>query len=121
MGMQTVPWITQQSVVDAKSLHVGGRMDRLVQQMAGGTRDHVAGLFDFGCVTVNSQPTHETWRRLVVGDRVQVRFEAGRRYHARPRPRAHRGFAVIYEDRELIVVDKSPELLTVPTDRNEPY
>ena len=52
---------------------------------------------------------------------MTVRFEQGRRYHAKPRPRPHRGFAIIYEDREIIVVDKSPELLTVPTERNEPY
>ncbi len=116
-----MPWITRQAVVNAKSPHVGGRIDRLVQELAGGTRAHVAGLFDFDCVLVNAQPTRETWRRLVEGDRVQVRFEEGRRYHARPRPRAHRGFAIVHEDRELIVVDKSPELLTVPTERNEPY
>jgi 23S rRNA pseudouridine1911/1915/1917 synthase len=107
-------------MVAADSPHLGGRIDRLVQELAGGTRAHVAGLFDFDCVAVNAQPTREPWRRLVAGDQVQVRFEEGRRYHARPRPRQHQGFAVVYEDRELIVVDKSAELLTVPTERREP-
>ena len=116
-----MPWITRQAAVDAASQYAGVRIDRLVQEIAGGTRSHVAGLFDFDCVSVNGEVTRETWRRLVAGDRVSVRFEQGRRYHARPRPRAHRGFAIVYEDRELIVVDKSPELLTVPTERNEPY
>jgi 23S rRNA pseudouridine1911/1915/1917 synthase len=96
-------------------------VDRLVQELVGGTRAQVTGLFDCGCVTLNAQPTRETWQRLVVGDRVEVRFEKGRRYHPQPPPRAHRGFSVVHEDRELIVVDKSPELLTVPTERNEPY
>lgn len=116
-----MPWITRQAAVDAASQFAGARIDHLVQELAGGTRSHVSGLFDFDCVSLNGQVTRETWRRLVEGDRVSVRFEEGRRYHARPRPRAHRGFAIVYEDREIIVVDKSPELLTVPTERNEPY
>jgi 23S rRNA pseudouridine1911/1915/1917 synthase len=116
-----VPWIVRQVEVTESSPHVGGRLDRLVQELAGGARSHIAGLFDFDCVTINGQPTRDTWRRLLPGDHVQVRFEAGRRYHARPRPRPHRGFAIVHEDRELVVVDKSPELLTVPTERNERY
>jgi 23S rRNA pseudouridine1911/1915/1917 synthase len=117
----TVPWITRRNVVDGSSRHLGGRIDRLVQELVGGTRSHIAGLFDFDCVSLNSQLTRDAWRRLAAGDCVEVRFEQGRRYHPRPRPRTHQGFAVIHEDRELIVVDKSPELLTVPTERQEPY
>jgi 23S rRNA pseudouridine1911/1915/1917 synthase len=116
-----MPWITRQAVVAAASPHVGGRIDRLVQALAGGTRSHVAGLFDHGCVTFNGQPMHETGWRLAAGDRVEVRWEAGRRYSPLPKARPHRGFEVVHEDRALIVVDKAPELLTVPTRRGERY
>jgi 23S rRNA pseudouridine1911/1915/1917 synthase len=114
-----MPWITHQAVVDAVSPHVGGRIDRLVQELTGGTRSHVAGLFDHDCVTFNGQPMHEAGWRLAAGDRVEVRFEAGRRYSPLPRARPHHGFVIVYEDRDLIVVDKAPELLTVPTRRGE--
>ncbi len=116
-----MPWITRQAVVGAASPHVGTRVDRLVQELAGGTRSHVAGLFDHGCVTFNGQLMHETGWRLTAGDRVEVRFEAGRRYAPLPKARPHRGFVVVHEDRDLIVVDKAPELLTVPTPRGERY
>lgn len=116
-----MPWVVRETTVTDGSPHIGGRIDRLVQELAGGTRAHVAGLFDFDCVSVNEQRTRETGRRLEPGDRVQVRYEAGRRYHARPHPRVHTGFAIVFEDRELVVVDKSADLLTVPTERNEPY
>lgn len=116
-----MPWIIRETTVTESSSFLGARIDRLVQELAGGTRAHVAGLFDFDCVSLNGTQTKETGRRLERGDHVHIRFESGRRYHARPRPRSHSGFAVVHEDRELIVVDKSAELLTVPTERNEPY
>mgnify|MGYP001076594157 FL=1 len=116
-----MPFITRQAVVAPASPHAGGRIDRLVQELVGGTRSHVAGLFDYDCVTFNGQPMHETGWRLAAGDRVEVRFEANRRYAPRAKPRPHRGFVIVHEDRDLLVVDKAPELLTVPTERGERY
>jgi len=89
--------------------------------LVGGARSHVTGLFDHDCVTLNGQPMQETGWRLAAGDRVEVRFEANRRYSPRSKPRPHRGFVVVHEDHDLLVVDKAPELLTVPTDRGERY
>jgi 23S rRNA pseudouridine1911/1915/1917 synthase len=64
---------------------------------------------------------HETGWRLAAGDRVEIRFEAQRRYSPRPKARPNRGFVIVYEDRDLLVVEKAPELLTVPTERNERF
>jgi 23S rRNA pseudouridine1911/1915/1917 synthase len=116
-----MPMIVRQTVVEAASPHLGGRIDRVVQELAGGSRSHVTGLFDAGCVTLNGQPTHETGWQLAAGDRIEVRFEAHRRYAPHPRLRPHSGFAVVYEDRDLLVVDKAAEMLTVATDRGERY
>lgn len=115
-----MPFEIRQATVETTSPHLGGRLDRLVQELAGGARSHVAGLFDHDCVKLNGELTREMAHRLIAGDVVQVRYEVGRRYHARPKPRPHHGFAVVHEDRDLIVVDKAPELLTVPTERGEP-
>lgn len=116
-----MPFETRETVVDNSSPHVGGRIDRLVQELAGGTRDHVTGLFDHDCVQFNGATIAETGKRLIAGDRVVVRYEVGRRYHTKPKPRVHRGFSIVHEDTDIIVVEKDAELLTVPTLRNEPY
>jgi 23S rRNA pseudouridine1911/1915/1917 synthase len=106
--------------VPANSPHCGGRIDRLVQELVGGGRAHVAGLFEQSCVELNGERILENWMRIRPGDRVRVRYDDRLRYLPAQRPRSHRGFAVIFEDRDCIVVDKSAEILTVPTRRGEP-
>jgi 23S rRNA pseudouridine1911/1915/1917 synthase len=114
-----VPFVTRQTTIASDSPFSGGRADRLVQQLVGGSRSHVTGLFDHECVTLNDRLLRDPGWRLSAGDQIAVRFEADRRYAPLPRPRVHRGFAVVYEDRCLIVVEKAAELLTVPTERGE--
>lgn len=111
-----MPFVVRQSTVAAEQ---SGRIDRLVQTLAGGSRSHVTGLFDHDCVRLNGELTRDGWRRLRPGDRIEVRFEEQRRYVPLPPPRRQRGFTIVYEDRHLIVVDKAPELLTVPTPSGE--
>lgn len=108
-------------VVEQGSEFLGARIDRLVQSVVGGSRSQVTGLFDQGCVRLNGEPTREVWRRLVAADRVELSFDNSRRYHPQPKPRPHTGFVVVHEDRDVIVVEKAAGLLTVPTDRDEPY
>jgi len=38
-----MPMIVRQTVVEAASPHLGGRIDRVVQELAGGSRSHVTG------------------------------------------------------------------------------
>lgn len=117
-----VPFLQREIVLDDESSFVGVRIDRCVQQLAGGSRSHVTGLFDHDCVSVNGQMEINPGRILSAGDHVFVRFEQNRRYSPRRRPeqQKHRGFSIVHEDADLIVVDKSAELLTVPTDGREP-
>lgn len=109
--------------ISGESGFCGVRADRCVQMMVGGSRSFVTGLFDHDCVTLNRQLETDPGRKLAEGDLVTVRYEPGRRYSPRRRPEKsrNRGFTVVYEDRSLIVVDKSAELLTVPTDAREPH
>lgn len=110
-------------VVEQGSPFLNERIDRCVQDLAGGSRSHVTGLFDHDCVQLNGAIEIDSGRRLQPGDQVRVRFEANRRYSPRRRPQQqkHRGFSILYEDREVVVVEKSAELLTVPTDAREPH
>ncbi|OLC55804.1 MAG: hypothetical protein AUH92_01340 [Acidobacteria bacterium 13_1_40CM_4_69_4] len=57
--------------------------------------------------------------RVASGDRYEVRLEPERRYRPKPPPRPGPGYKVVYEDRELLVVEKQPHLLSVPTPLRE--
>lgn len=91
------------------------RADRAVQHLTQASRRQTNGLFDAGCVTLNGQVCREPWRHLAVGDRIDVVYEAERRYKATPKPPKHLGFHIEYEDDDLLVVDKPAAWLTVPS------
>jgi 23S rRNA pseudouridine1911/1915/1917 synthase len=114
----------------------GGRIDRIVQTLTSRSRAEVRGLFDHGCVRLNGEICPHAGALVAEGDLVVVRQDPRTRYRPkRPRPeeaappgaardsqpgRSRRGpFRLVFEDRELIVVDKAPGALTVPTDRGE--
>jgi 23S rRNA pseudouridine1911/1915/1917 synthase len=118
-----VPILTQDYLVEPGSPFAGVRADRLVQQLTGGSRSFATGLFDHDCVHLNGQIEQNSGRLLSAGDQLRLRYEQGRRYSPRRRPeqQQNRGFRVVFEDADLIVVEKSAELLTVPTDAREPH
>lgn len=108
-----MPVTERRCTVDAGS---AGRVDRVVQQLAGCSRAEARGLVDHGCVTCNGAPVGEAGTPVQAGDEVALRWDAGRRYHERPRrAEGGRGFRVVFEDQHLLVVDKAAGLLTVPT------
>jgi len=57
--------------------------------------------------------------RVRPDERYEIRRDPGRRYRPQVRPRAGEGFRVIHQDRDILLVEKQPGLLTVPTDRSE--
>ena len=118
-----VPFSTRELVIELSSLLINGRIDRCVQELVGGSRSHVTGLFDHDCVALNGQVETNPGCTLKIGDQVRVRFEENRRYSPRRRPQQqqHRGFSIVFEDRHIVVVEKSADLLTVPTDGREPH
>lgn len=118
-----MPFLIRELRLEADSPFIDARADRCVQELAGGSRSHVTGLFDHDCVMLNGALEIDPGRKLAAGDQVRVRFEENRRYSPKRRPQVtrHRGFTIVYEDREIIIVDKSADLLTVPTDGREPH
>ena len=118
-----VPFLSRELLIAPSSALIRGRIDRCVQELAGGSRSHVTGLFDHDCVVLNGRVETNPGCTLSAGDQVHVRFEENRRYSPRRRPQQqqHRGFSIVFEDRHVIVVEKSADLLTVPTDGREPH
>jgi 23S rRNA pseudouridine1911/1915/1917 synthase len=110
--------IESQCVVTARQI---GRIDRIVQELTGRSRGDVKGLFDHDCVRLNGEPCPSGGTEVADTDVVVVRHDP--RMHYRPKPRQRESvsgaFRLVFEDRDLIVVDKAAAVLTVPTDRGE--
>lgn len=94
-----------------------GRLDRAVQALTGLSRAGVRGLLDHGCVTVNGSPASQAQASVGEGDLVEVRYDPHRRYKEKPGAAAapDPAYRLLFEDEHLIVVDKAPHVLTVPT------
>ncbi|WP_254513280.1 RluA family pseudouridine synthase [Anatilimnocola floriformis] len=105
--------------IDEASPFVGDRADRAVQTLCGLSRSQINGLFDHQCVKVNGLPCPEAARRLMAGDRIELTYHASQRYHPINKPRQNLGFEIVYEDKQVIVVNKPAHLLTVPTKKGE--
>jgi 23S rRNA pseudouridine1911/1915/1917 synthase len=114
-----MPLVKKSADVSSDSELLGQRIDRLVQQLCGLSRSQVVGLFDHGCVSRNGATATQPAERLAAGDRVELCYDSNQRYHPKPKPRRNLGFAIVFEDKQLIVVDKPAELLSVPTRRQE--
>jgi 23S rRNA pseudouridine1911/1915/1917 synthase len=114
-----MPRTNKSATLLADSPLIGHRIDHLVQELVGLSRSQVTGLFDHGCVRVGGAICTQPGQRLAAGDRVEIKYDSHQRYHPQPKARRNLGFEIVYEDKQLIVVIKPAELLTVPTIRRE--
>lgn len=96
-----------------------GRVDVVIGRLCETSRSQVRGLIDYDCVTINGSACKSVATTVTAGDVVAVRYEPTQRYREKKKPWQDRTFDVIYEDDDLIVVDKTAGTLTVPTDHNE--
>lgn len=98
--------------VDA--LLAGKTVLRVLHDRGGLSHASARGLVAAGCVQRNGRALSRADERVAVGDRIELHYEAERRYHAPRAPRKAEGYRIVYEDPELVVADKEPGLLTVP-------
>ena len=96
-----------------------GRVDRVVQVLTGRSRAQVRGLIQHGCVKRNGEPCGSDFDRVAAGDTVTVAFDPHRNYPAKRIPPASAPFRILFEDEDLLVVEKAAHLLTVPTLKRE--
>ena len=102
--------------VDAGVPDAGRTVQRLMHERLGISNAEAKGLIASGCVARNRRTVTKPDERVGAGDRVEVAAEAGRKYSAVAKSqRGGPGWRVVHEDDDLIVVDKEPGLLTVPT------
>lgn len=91
----------------------GERIDRVVAMVTGLSRNEATALIESGAVTLDGTRVARGKDRLREGQELRVDEPAD---GADPRPQAEQGIdvEVVYEDDDVIVVDKPPELVVHP-------
>lgn len=95
------------------------RIDRVVQALTGLSRAAVRGLFDHGCVALDGKQCAEAGLLVEAGAAVEVVFDPKRHYKERPKRFQSHIFRLVYEDDDVLVVEKNAGFLTVPTEKRE--
>ncbi len=93
----------------------GSAIGALLHDLGGFTHSMARGLLDAGCVTIAERVIRRTAERVPHGARILVRWDPHTRYRPRPRVRGTDGFRIVYEDADILVVDKDSGVLSVPT------
>jgi 23S rRNA pseudouridine1911/1915/1917 synthase len=71
-------------------------------------------------VRVNGIPCIDLGHPVADGDVVRIDYDPGQGYKPKKQEWDDRNFSILYEDDDLLVVDKAAGVLTVATDRGEP-
>ena len=108
-------------VLEVAPEQAGRTLQALLHDLGGFSHAEARGLIDAGAVhgPKAAVPPGDYARRVAAGERYEVRPEPGRRYRPRALPRPGRGYRVVHQDRDLLVVEKHPDLLSVPTSLRE--
>ncbi len=94
----------------------GRTLQSVLRERLACSHGRARGLIDAGAVRGRPAVRPGDYaRRVLAGERYTVLHEPGRRYREKSRPRPGRGYEIVHQDRHLLVVDKRPDLLTVPT------
>ncbi|MDA8035166.1 MAG: RluA family pseudouridine synthase [Actinomycetota bacterium] len=93
----------------------GERVDRVVALLSGRSRAEVAELVAAGAVQLDGAPVSSRHRRVVAGEVLSVGDgPAAAAPSAVPSPAPEVAVTVVYEDADLLVVDKPPGLVVHP-------
>lgn len=93
----------------------GERLDRSLALLTGLTRSEVAGIITNGAVAVNGVTATSRHRRVVAGEEVVAALEGAVPDPERvPLPNADVPFEVVYEDAQLLVINKPPGVVVHP-------
>jgi len=104
------------STLEAAEAEAGATVQRFLHDRLAVSNAEAKGLIASGCVTRNRRTVAKPDERLRAGDRIEVAAQSDRNYRSIPKPpRGGEGWRVVHEDDDLVVVDKDPGLLTVPT------
>jgi 23S rRNA pseudouridine1911/1915/1917 synthase len=106
--------VTKTLVVADSDVQRAGQAVRALTELS---HSRVRGLFDRGCVAVNGTPCGDVGAVLLPGDRVDVRYDPQQGYREKKPAWVDPKLVILYEDEQILVVDKPAHMLTVPTER----
>jgi len=92
----------------------GGRLDQTLRALTGLSHNSVRGLIESGAVSLNGREATDPALLLSGGEHITARYEPGRRYRPKAKPRPNRGFRLVHEDPHLVVVEKQAGVLSEP-------
>lgn len=102
--------------IDVRPEDEGRTLQALLHDRGAFSHAEAKGLIDAGAVRGRPPVRPGDYaRRVAAGERFEIRRDPGRRYRPRPAARPGKGFRVVHRDREILVIDKSADLLSVPT------
>ena len=115
-------------VLEVTPEEAGRTLQAILHDRGGFSHSEARGLIDAGSVTLPGRgraglprpiPPGEYARRVAAGERYEVTVDPSRKYSPRPPVRPGEGYKIIHQERELLVVEKQPRLLSVPTPLRE--
>ncbi|WP_082679996.1 RluA family pseudouridine synthase [Paucibacter sp. KCTC 42545] len=93
------------------------RLDRWMVQLAPEfSRNHLQGLIERGCVSINGQPANSASKKLLAGQSVRVELqptEESKAFRAEPMD-----LNIVYEDAHLLVLNKAAGMVVHPASGN---
>jgi 23S rRNA pseudouridine1911/1915/1917 synthase len=102
--------------IEVRAEEQGRTLQALLHDRGGFSHAEARGLIDAGAVRGPAAIAPGQYaRRVRPGERYIIRHEEGRRYRPRAAARPGRGYRIVHQDRHLLVIDKEPDLLSVPT------
>jgi 23S rRNA pseudouridine1911/1915/1917 synthase len=96
-----------------------GRVDWIVKLLTNLSHSKMRGMFGHGCVTVNSKPCAEPGHVVKPGDQVDVTYDPTQGYPEKKKVWVDRTFNIVFEDKHILVVNKTANVLTVATDEGD--
>jgi len=92
-----------------------GRVDLVVRDLTELSRSKLRGLFDHHCITINEVVCDDVSVRVAEGDIVGVKFDPHQGYKEKPKIWEDNAFTILFEDEDIIVVNKQAGVLVTPT------
>ncbi len=87
----------------------------LLQRLESWNRNTLKARLRLGCILVNEEPVHRHDHPLQPGDKIEIRSQAAGTGPKHSRSR----LPVIYQDQQLVAIDKPAGLLSVSTDEQD--
>jgi len=92
------------------------RLDIAIQTLTGRSRSEARAMLEQDCVTLDGRICRKAGLQLEAGQLLVITHDPHTRYREAPRERPTVGFQTVFEDEHIIVVNKSPGILSVQTD-----